>query len=389
MEDPPFTYQTPDDSGNMISNGYGIDVLRVLARQVGFKVHLQWLEGAQFGRQLPNGSWTGMIKRLQEGDADVALSWLTITPERLQAIEFADSVPIRTYWNGLFVRQTASFQTESMLGALTKPLGLDVWVALLATLLIVSLVLWVVLRAARHEPLESQRDYSPGACLLSIYGGFMMQGYVRTPTSAAGRIVVISHWAMCIIVYATYTAQLASFLTATDKTPLLSSVMQVATHTQYPLLVDETSADVSAMRVSPDPGYRALYSRVTNGDNVMDVSAVVRRGRDVVSDTAVLYIDYDRLVYYLRERSCFYEPVVEVVYKHSPAYLGLRRGLPQRDGINAALRKMTESGLLQRLWKKHFHSSFMCAQPQYIDRGAKAVKGRRRAAWARALADID
>ena len=183
--------------------------------------------GLSYGVQLENGSFTGMIRRLQDGDADIALSWFALTPARLKVMDFLDEVPIRTYWDGLFVRQTSQFKTQSMLDALTKPLGVDVWFSLLATLLVVSLVLWLVLRGSRTEPLESRRDYSPGACLLSIYGGFMMQGYVRTPASAAGRIVVISHWAMCIIVYATYTAQLASFLTATNLSPLLNSVQQV------------------------------------------------------------------------------------------------------------------------------------------------------------------
>ena len=189
---------------------------------------MEWLDSPQYGVQLANGSWTGMVRHLQEGSADLALSWFALSPARLQVMDFIDEVPIRTYWNALFVQQTSRFQTESMLDALTKPLGVDVWLSLLATLLVVSLVLWLVLRGSRSEPLESRRDYGPGACLLSIYGGFMMQGYVRTPASAAGRIVVISHWAMCIIVYATYTAQLASFLTATNVTPLLDSVEQVS-----------------------------------------------------------------------------------------------------------------------------------------------------------------
>ena len=177
-----------------------------------------------------------MVRRLQDDSADIALSWFNLNPARLQVMEFIDEVPIRTYWNAIFVRQTSRFQTESMLDALTKPLGVDVWLSLLVTLLVVSLILWLVLRLSRSEPLESRRDYSPGACLLSIYGGFMMQGYVRTPVSAAGRIVVISHWAMCIIVYATYTAQLASFLTATNVSPLLSSVEQVR---KEPLLLGD------------------------------------------------------------------------------------------------------------------------------------------------------
>ncbi|XP_043195648.1 glutamate receptor ionotropic, kainate 2-like [Amphibalanus amphitrite] len=445
-EDPPFTYHTTGLDGNVTSAGYAIDVLKVLAKEVGFRYQLEWLQGTQFGVQLENGSWTGMIRQLQDGGADLALSWFALNPSRLQVMDFLDEVPIRTYWNALFVRQTSRFQTESMLGALTKPLGVDVWLSLLATLLVVSLVLWLVLRASRSEPPESRRDYSPGACLLSIYGGFMMQGYVRTPASAAGRIVVISHWAMCIIVYATYTAQLASFLTATNVSPLLSSVDQVATQTQYPLVVDKTSASVEAMRLSSDAAYRALYRRIIHNDNVLDMSLMASQGRDVVPDDAVLYLDYDRLVYYLRERSCLYQPVVEVNYKHNPAYVGARRGLPQKPALNRALRKMTESGLLQRLWKRHFVSSFVCEQAaaapslgadqlqaillvvpfgtaaallwvlaecgwrrcqprqipwppsppaedlgwhQYIDPSARAVIGRRRNAWHRANGKFD
>ena len=214
--------------------------------------------------------------------------------------------------------------------------------------------------------------------------------------------------------------------------------------TQFPLVVDQTSASVDLMRSSPDPAYRALYGRITNGDNIMEMTTLVREGRDAVPDTAVLYLDYDRLVYYLRERSCLYQPVIEVNYKHNPAYLGTRRGLPQKPALNSALRKMTETGLLQRLWKRHFVSSFVCEKPaaapslgadqlqaillvvpvgtvtallwvlaecvwrrcqparapwppaqeedgwhHHIDPGAKAVIGRRRTAWSMANSKYD
>ena len=218
----------------------------------------------------------------------------------------------------------------------------------------------------------------------------------------------------------------------------------MATQTQYPLVVDTTSTSVKAFHSSPDLAYRTLYQRIVNGDNIIDMTVVAREGRDIVPDNAVLYLDHDRLVYYLRERSCLYQPVVEVNYKHNPAYIGVRLGLPQRPALNTALRKMTESGLLQRLWKRHFASSFVCEQaaaapslgadqlqaillvvpvgtvtallwalaefawrrcrpdapqwPQlleedgwhhYIDPGAKAVIGRRRMAWDKANSKFD
>lgn len=218
----------------------------------------------------------------------------------------------------------------------------------------------------------------------------------------------------------------------------------MATQTQYPLVLDKTSSSVTGFKTRGRADYRALYARVTRNQNLMEFTEVNRAGRDVVPNTAVFFLDYDRLVYFLREHSCFYEPVEPVVYKNNPAYIGLRLGLPQKLAINVALRKMSESGLLQRLWTTHFKSSFACEQPAtapslgadqlqaillvvpagtvaalvwaflewiwskfrprvqtgippieegdwytHIDLKATSVQGRRRKAWSKALSDID
>ena len=71
---PPF--ETKDDSGN--PTGISVDLAKAFGEYAGYDI------------QIENVSWDGLIPSLQTGKADMVISSMTITEDRLQSVDFSD-----------------------------------------------------------------------------------------------------------------------------------------------------------------------------------------------------------------------------------------------------------------------------------------------------------
>ncbi|XP_027627756.1 glutamate receptor ionotropic, delta-1 [Tupaia chinensis] len=133
--------------------GFSIDVLDALAKSLGFKYEIYQAPDGRYGHQLHNTSWNGMIGELISKRADLAISAITITPEREA------------------VRAQSAAQPRASTSA---TLHSAIWI---------------------------------------VYGAFVQQGGESSVNSVAMRIVMGSWWLFTLIVCSSYTANLAAFLT--------------------------------------------------------------------------------------------------------------------------------------------------------------------------------
>ncbi|KAJ3607962.1 hypothetical protein NHX12_025013 [Muraenolepis orangiensis] len=65
------------------------NILDTLAKILGFKYEIYQVADSKYGSQLLNGSWNGMIGELINKRADLAVSVVTITPERENVVDFS------------------------------------------------------------------------------------------------------------------------------------------------------------------------------------------------------------------------------------------------------------------------------------------------------------
>ena len=79
--------------GNNRFEGFTKDLAELLAQELGINFQIQPVKDGQYGLSDPSvpGGWTGMIGELVRGEADLAISPLTINAQREQVVDF--SVP--------------------------------------------------------------------------------------------------------------------------------------------------------------------------------------------------------------------------------------------------------------------------------------------------------
>ncbi|NP_001096470.1 glutamate receptor ionotropic, delta-1 precursor [Xenopus tropicalis] len=193
--------------------GFSIEILDELSNRLGFKYEIYQAPDGKYGHQLSNGSWNGMIGELINKRADIAISAITITPERENVVDFTKRY--LDYSVGILIKKP---EERINIFSLFAPFDFAVWACIAAVIPVVGVLIFVLnrIQAVRAQN-SSQTSQSTSSTLHSaiwiVYGAFVQQGGESAANSVAMRIVMGSWWLFTLIVCSSYTANLAAFLT--------------------------------------------------------------------------------------------------------------------------------------------------------------------------------
>ncbi|XP_061731984.1 glutamate receptor ionotropic, delta-1-like isoform X2 [Nerophis ophidion] len=214
--------------------GFSIDVLDALAKILGFKYDIYQVSDSKYGSQLPNGSWNGMIGDLINKRADLAVSAITITPQRENVVDF--SKRYLDYSVGILLRKP---EEKINIFSLFVPFDLAVWACIAAAIPVVGVLIFLLNRlqalrssSARHAPPGTPTNGGDPASLQSaiwlVYGAFVQQGGEGVVGSVALRMVMGSWWLFTLMVCSSYTANLAAYLTVSRMDHAIRSFQDLA-----------------------------------------------------------------------------------------------------------------------------------------------------------------
>ncbi|XP_061782926.1 glutamate receptor ionotropic, delta-1-like isoform X1 [Nerophis lumbriciformis] len=214
--------------------GFSIDVLDALAKILGFKYDIYQVSDSKYGSQLPNGSWNGMIGDLINKRADLAVSAITITPQRENVVDF--SKRYLDYSVGILLRKP---EEKINIFSLFVPFDLAVWACIAAAIPVVGVLIFLLNRlqalrssAARHAtpgtPTNAVDSGSLQSAIWVVYGAFVQQGGEGVVGSVALRIVMGSWWLFTLMVCSSYTANLAAYLTVSRMDHAIRSFQDLA-----------------------------------------------------------------------------------------------------------------------------------------------------------------
>uniref|UniRef100_A0A669CUP8 Glutamate receptor n=1 Tax=Oreochromis niloticus TaxID=8128 RepID=A0A669CUP8_ORENI len=195
--------------------GFSIDVLDALAKILGFKYDIYQVGDGKYGSALPNGSWNGMIGELIGKRADLAVSAITITPERESVVDF--SKRYLDYSVGILMHKS---EEKINIFSLLAPFDLAVWACIAAAIPVVGIMIFLLRRIQAVRCQNNTAGHPPPTVSTSlqsaiwiVYGAFVQQGSDSILGSVALRIVMGSWWLFTLIVCSSYTANLAAYLT--------------------------------------------------------------------------------------------------------------------------------------------------------------------------------
>ncbi|BES98926.1 glutamate receptor [Nesidiocoris tenuis] len=213
----PFVVETIEN-GKPKFTGYCIDLLEDIRSFVPFEYEIYVAPDNAYGNMDESGNWNGMIKELIEKRAEIGLGALSVMAERENVVDF--TVP---YYDLVGITIMMRKQTtQSSLFKFLAVLENEVWLCILASYFFTSLLMWVFDRWSpysyqnnreKYKNDEEKREFNLKECLWFCMTSLTPQGGGEAPKNLSGRLVAATWWLFGFIIIASYTANLAAFLT--------------------------------------------------------------------------------------------------------------------------------------------------------------------------------
>ncbi|XP_025995684.2 LOW QUALITY PROTEIN: glutamate receptor 4 [Solenopsis invicta] len=230
-KDPVTGLEIRNEDGKEIWEGYCIDFVQKLSDEMQFDYDLIIPEDQEFGKKLPNGEWTGLIGDLARGETDIAVAALTMTSEREEVIDF-----VAPYFeqSGILIVMRKPVRKTSLFKFMTV-LRLEVWLSIVGALTLTGVMIWILDKYSPYSARNNKRLY-PYPCreftlkesFWFALTSFTPQGGGEAPKALSSRTLVAAYWLFVVLMLATFTANLAAFLTVERMQSPVQSLEQLA-----------------------------------------------------------------------------------------------------------------------------------------------------------------
>nr|XP_023026687.1 glutamate receptor ionotropic, kainate 3-like [Leptinotarsa decemlineata] len=195
--------------GNDKYEGFAIDLIGEISKIEGFQYTLKVREDNKHGVfDAMSGKWTGMIGDIIEMEADMAISDLTITQDRLDPVEFTQ--PFMSTGISILYRKPMETPPEFLYFA--EPFSVAVWQALGLSYLVLVFTLFIIGRLSSSEWHQRQnKKYMVNQLSLSNSlwfgaGSFFRQNTNVKISSLSSKIISCCWWTVCFFTLAMYIA---------------------------------------------------------------------------------------------------------------------------------------------------------------------------------------
>ncbi|XP_059489229.1 ionotropic receptor 25a-like [Neocloeon triangulifer] len=380
--------------------GYYFSLLEELGRIMDFDYDVVTI--TMLGERLNTSIWTGGIGLLAKGDLDLICAPLTMTAERDEVIDFITPYIENT---GLTIVIKQPVQETSLFKFMTV-LKTEVWIALVVSIIITSILMYVLekfspysySRSPERYPYEC-RVFDLKECFWFTLTSFTPQGGGEPPKNLSARILVAAYWFFVVLMLATFTANLAAFLTVEKMQVPISSMEQLARQSkiQYGVMrggIAETfffnmneaektlyrawtaevmNSDLPIYRVWNYP-VREQYSVInTKVNNASDTGVLTLRDgldRVVASDGNYAFIHDALILRYEVLRNCSLVEVGEM-FADQPYALGVPTGSPLTRDFSRAILQMQRDRFFEEITARTWNKSrrAQCNLGQRADSG--------------------
>ncbi|XP_067899075.1 glutamate receptor ionotropic, delta-2-like isoform X2 [Heterodontus francisci] len=351
--------------------GFSVDVLNALSEHLGFKYQIYQAPDHQYGKLQNNGKWNGMIGELVNKRADIAVSALTITPERENVVDFTGR--IMDYTLGFLLKKP-----EHIVDMFTclEPFDLTVWACIIGTLFIIGLLVcmfsWVKPSPLQIGSVTSTTLYN--AAWL-VYGSFVQQGTGgEVPINTlAVRLLMGFWWLFVFIIISSYTANLTAILTNNRIENPVRSFQDLAKQTDVPygtVLDSEVLQIIKTKGRNPfelEQTYAHLWNMINRTNGLENCVKRIHDGIQRVKSGNYAFIwDVAALEYIVEnEPDCSF--VTARNSKVDRGYgIALQDGSPYRDIFSHRLLELEQSGELDALKQKWWPKVGKCDLQSHV-----------------------
>ena len=235
-----------DSNGNPELTGYCVEFVEEMSKRMFFEYELilPTDNSDGYGKKTGDGTWTGLMGDLVNGEIDIAVAGMTMTSEREEVVDF-----VAPYFDqsGISIVLRKPVRARSLFKFM-EVLRVEVWMAILAALVLTALMLWFLDRFSPYSARNNKeahpypcREFTLKESFWFALTSFTPQGGGEAPKSMSGRVLVAAYWLFVVLMLATFTANLAAFLTVERMQTTVQSLEELAQQSRINYSVVEDS----------------------------------------------------------------------------------------------------------------------------------------------------
>ncbi|XP_051862238.1 glutamate receptor ionotropic, kainate 2 isoform X3 [Drosophila albomicans] len=297
-------------TGNERFYGFCVDILETVAREVGFDYILDLVPDRKYGAKDPEtGQWNGMVAELMKYKADLAVGSMTITYARESVIDFT-----KPFMNlGISILFKVPTTQPNRLFSFLNPLAIEIWIYVIAAYLLVSLTIYIV---AKLSPMEWQfiipcdlenitkrNQFSFSDSLWFTIGTLMQQGSDIHPKAVSTRIITSIWGFFSLIIVASYTANLAAFLTVERMMNPIENADDLASQTEISYGTLESGSTMTFFRDSMIETYKKMW-RIMDNKRQLAFTTTYEDGIRRVNQGNYAFLMESTMLDYIVQRDC-------------------------------------------------------------------------------------
>lgn len=357
--------------GNDRFEGYAIDIIQELSNILGFNYTFIVQEDKKYGVYNNISGWNGMLGKIINNEADLAITDLTITEQREKDVDF--TLPFMSFGISILFRKAS--KAEGSLMSFLSPLDNQVWLCLIAAYVFVSLELFIIGRICPgewvnpypciDEPTELKNQLHFKNCLWFTLGALMQQGSEIAPAGISTRLLSGCWFFFCLIMVSTYTANLASSLTFEVPVLPFHNLVELANQNKIKYGAKKEGSTYAFFEGSNDSTYRQIYETMKS-DAVNCLLPSNEAGKEKVLQEDFAFFMESSTVEYEIERNCNLT-VIDRPFSEKHYGIAMRKNAPYRHDLSSAILELQETGLLAKMkqhWWRQKHGGGSCEHVQ-------------------------
>ncbi|XP_068228772.1 glutamate receptor ionotropic, kainate glr-3-like [Palaemon carinicauda] len=233
----PWVSIKEEPDGSLISTGIAVDFLNIIASVLNFTYTVIKPLDGEWGRDLGNGTFSGMIGMCQRKEVDLAIGPFVLSWGRYQAADFSTTIHFDQY--GIMMPRPVR---EVDFASITKPLSLEIWMSLLIAI-IISMIIGFLINLINGQLLKEKFDPEEISAISPswITKILLSEAISHLPTSPASRIYLITWMIGGLILQAAYSCMLTSLLAVPKVTIPVDSLEDLLSYGKIDWIVEKGS----------------------------------------------------------------------------------------------------------------------------------------------------
>ncbi|XP_037036365.1 glutamate receptor ionotropic, kainate 3-like isoform X2 [Bradysia coprophila] len=364
-------------SGNDRFEGFGIELIHELSLMFGFNYEFQLQEDKDYGvKNNATGEWSGMMRELIDGRADLAITDLTITSERESGVDF--TMPFMNLGISILYRKPKKEPPSTF--SFMAPFSTEVWLYLGGAYLGVSLCLFILGRISPsewdnpypciEEPTELLNQFSFSNSLWFSTGALLQQGSEIAPKAPSTRAVATTWWFFTLIMVSSYTANLAAFLTVENKESAIKDVEDLKNchlpETECPVEfgAKKTGSTINFFKESDHSTYKNMHTYMMSHPEFLTDDN--NQGLERAKTGKYAFLMESSSIEYFIERNCDLTQVGTPLDEKGYG-IAMRKDSVYRSALSEGVLRLQEQGKLTSMknkWWKEKTKGTVCVEKE-------------------------